>query len=191
VRNPTVLLVIVLAHQAAVESSPELHRRAALPHRAVRRLRRVVAARATQDGFATSRASPRCFARTKSSPLTRSRASPSPAAAARRRPPPLAAGRVLARVLTRWIQIMRSRSNRRRCLSWPPPLAIRSRSNGLDRVSLGQYRSNRQTLAFLQKAPCTFWISQIYPPTVLDSFQLGQILRGLGELFFYGGVSTC
>jgi hypothetical protein len=49
-----VLLVAVPAHRAAVVSSPELRRRAPLPRRAVRRLRRVVAARAALDGFAAS-----------------------------------------------------------------------------------------------------------------------------------------
>jgi hypothetical protein len=61
-----VLLVVVPAHRAAVESSPELHRRAALPLRAVRRLRSVVAIRAALDGFPIACATFWCNERTKS-----------------------------------------------------------------------------------------------------------------------------
>jgi hypothetical protein len=89
-------LVVVPAPRVAEESSPELRRRTALPRRAVRHLRRVLAARAALDGFGVSRASLWCFPRAKSSPLARSRASPPPPAVARRRHPPLSTGRVRA-----------------------------------------------------------------------------------------------
>jgi hypothetical protein len=98
-------LVVVPAPRVTEESSPELCRRAAPPHRTVRRRRRVRAARAALDGLADARTSLRCFPCAKSSPLARSRASPPPPAAARRRPPPLAAGRVRACIHSRWIQI--------------------------------------------------------------------------------------
>jgi hypothetical protein len=153
VRNPTEPLVDILVHRAAVESSPKLCRRVALPRRAMRCLRRVVAACAAVDGFAASRAPPRCFPCTKIEPLTRSRASPPPVTAARRRPLLLAAGRAHACVLNRWIQIGGPRSSRLRCLTRPPPAAIRSRSNGSDRVSRVNTGQTGRPLRFCRKPP--------------------------------------
>jgi hypothetical protein len=65
----------------------------------------------------------------------------------------------------------------------PPPLlksassaAVGSRSNGSDRANQGQYRSNRQAFAFLQKTPWACRILQKNPPTVVDCLQLGPFV---------------
>jgi hypothetical protein len=148
-RRPLVPLVDVLVHRVAEEGSPELRRRAAPPCCAARRRRRVRAVRAALDQSATSRSTSRCKPRTKSSPLARTRGTPA-------RPPPLAPVRRRPRACVRpepsdrdpTISVALTRVSSQLLLP-----AIRSRSNESYQVDPGQYRSNRQDLAFLQKTP--------------------------------------
>jgi hypothetical protein len=115
------------------------------PHRFVRRRRRISAGRATLDRFVASPAALRCRTRANSCPGTLDWVSPArapPSAAVHRRrpsPPPLAR--------TRAISVVRSGS------AASDQTTIRSRSNGSDQSSPGQYRSNRHALSFLQKPP--------------------------------------
>jgi hypothetical protein len=76
-------------------------------------------------------------------------ARPLPSAAVRRRPHTCVRSQPLDQDLTILINPLLP-------LELAPPPAVRSRSNGSDRVSPGLYQSNRQDLTFLQKTPLNF-----------------------------------
>jgi hypothetical protein len=150
VRRPPVPLVVIPAPRVTEESSPELCRRAAPPHRAVRpsHLRR------PRRPCQRSRIAPVLSTREIEPPsliprfTTTARHRSPPSSAARRRSGACVHPRPLDPDLATLIN--------------PPPLlksassaAVGSRSNGSDRANPGQYRSNRQAFAFFRK-PLSF-----------------------------------